>query len=88
MRRREVVRPVRRDPDLRGPERHGAQTHLSGQIVLDLILLLEVALVESDARWSTFWPDVVECVGPAKLERNDVVEFAGLVGAPRESLQE
>ena len=52
-RRGKELRPIRRDTDLRCLQAHGAGAHLVGEIVLNQVLLLEVTVVQRDARGRT-----------------------------------
>jgi len=58
---------------------HGAGFDLPGEIVFDQILLFEIAIVQTDSRRAALRPDVVEGIGSAELEGNEMIEFAGLV---------
>lgn len=74
----QVLRPVSRDPALRFSKVHPPSLNLRRQIVLDRVLLLEISLVQRGAIRAALRPDIVERVGAAKLQRDEVIEFTGL----------
>jgi hypothetical protein len=59
--------PIGRDTPLRVDQVHLTFSHLHCQKILDRILLLEEPLWECNSRRPALGPNVVQCVGPAKL---------------------
>ena len=49
---------------------HAAFSHLHCQKIFDRILLLEKPLRECNVRRPALGPDIVQCIGPAELERD------------------
>src|SRR5438105_956280 len=71
--------PILRNALLCVRQFHTAGLHLAVQEILHRVLLLEIALVERDFRRSALRPEIVDRVGAAELERDDVIELASLI---------
>ncbi len=68
--------PVLRDGGLRFPKLHAPVFDERGQIIFDQILLFEADLQSLSAERPALWPEVVERVGAAQFQGNQVVQFA------------
>jgi hypothetical protein len=74
----EKLDPIGRDAPLRVDQIHSPCFHLHRQEILDRILLLEEPLWERNVRRPALGLYVVQRVGPAELQRDQVVQFADL----------
>ena len=74
-----ILRPVGSDAFLGGLKLDIAFFHLMRQIVFNEVFLFEVALWKFGSRRTAFRPDIVESIGSAQFQRNEVVELAGLI---------
>src|ERR1039457_4251982 len=72
-------RPIPRDLLLRLSQIHVSALHLRGQVVLDHIFLLEIALSQRTAGRTALRPNVLDGVGSTHFQRNQMVQFADLV---------
>ncbi|MBB5060568.1 hypothetical protein HDF16_005304 [Granulicella aggregans] len=76
---RQILNPIGSNSTLRFPDRHLSRSDFRGEVILNEILLFEVALAERDIGWTTLRPDVAHAIRAAEFQRHEVIQLTGLI---------